>query len=114
MTNKKKKYKYSREIEWQDFADIVCDHVVNYTIKQYGDAPKDEVWNWTEKQCMGAISKYVKRFGSKRRGELEEMRDLVKIAHFAAMIFYKKCLQTSYDDIPDFEDIIKKIRKGKS
>ena len=81
--------KSKRELEFATFATLVAQHVANYTIPQYGDAPNDEVEKWTAEQCVLAIQKYTKRFGSLRRGRLEELRDMVKIAHFACLAFGK-------------------------
>lgn len=93
-----------REQEFSYFAGIVEEHIANYTIPQYGDAPDDELETWTAAQCVKAISKYTARFESGRRGQLETLRDLVKIAHFAAVAFSK--LLASGEDI-------RKIRAGK-
>lgn len=78
-----------REIEFYRFARIVLGHVHDYTVPQYGDKPNDEVEGWTPEQCVLAIQKYTKRFGSNQRGRLEILRDLAKIAHFAAIAFWK-------------------------
>ena len=72
------------------FAMLVADHIENYTIPQYGDAPDDEVENWSEAQCVAAIQKYCKRYLLiNKRGRLEVLRDMVKIAHFAQLAFNK-------------------------
>lgn len=94
-----------REQEFSFFGGIVQDHIANYTIPQYGDAPTDELETWTAEQCVKSIGKYVARFESGRRGKLETLRDLVKISHFAAVAFSK--LGASGEDI-------RKIREGKA
>jgi len=78
-----------REEQFMQFSDIVENHITSYTVPQYGDAPDDEVENWTTEQCVLAIQKYTKRFSSAKRGRLETLRDMVKIAHFACLAFYK-------------------------
>jgi hypothetical protein len=78
-----------RENEWHNFSTIVSGHIANYTIPQYGDGPDDEVGHWDAAQCMDAISKYVKRYQIMRRGRLETLRDLAKIAHFACLTMGK-------------------------
>lgn len=75
--------------EWNDFSLIVRGHIENYTIPQYGDAPDDEVENWDAAQCVDAISKYCKRYQIMRRGRLETLRDMAKIAHFACLTMAK-------------------------
>jgi len=94
----------NRNVEFYKFTRIVRAHIDNYTVPQYGDAPDDEVEGWTAEMCVAAIQKYTKRFGSARRGRLEELRDLVKIAHFAAIAFWK---------ILPSEEEIEKIERGK-
>lgn len=78
-----------RESEFLRFASIVADHVTNYTVEQYGDAPDDPVEEWTLPMCMDSVKRYANRIDSNRRGHLETLRDMAKIAHFAAMAFNK-------------------------
>jgi hypothetical protein len=35
--------------------------------------------------CIKAIEKYVKRYGKNMRGDEEQVRDFLKIAHYAAL-----------------------------
>lgn len=93
-----------REQEWWDFSAMVAGHIDQYTIPQYGDAPDDEVENWDTAQCVDAISKYAKRYVIMRRGRLETLRDMAKIAHFACLTFNK--MHPSQDEI-------EKILEGK-
>ena len=79
----------NRRAEFVAFAFIVLDHVSNYTVKQYGDAPNDPVEEWTPEQCMDSVKRYANRISSNRRGKLEILRDMVKIAHFACLAFSK-------------------------
>jgi len=78
-----------RELEFITFSEITKSHINNYTIPQYGDKPDDEIESCTPEQCVRAIQKYARRFGAERRGRLEELRDMVKIAHTACVAFYK-------------------------
>jgi hypothetical protein len=71
------------------FAEKVFRHIEDYTVKQYGDAPNDQVEEWTPEQCMRQIGKYVARFESNARGEQEKFRDLVKVAHYAQLAWLK-------------------------
>lgn len=79
----------TRGNDFLKFSLTVADHIDNYTVPQYGDSPNDEVAQWTPEQCVYAIAKYCKRFESNRRGRLEQLRDMVKIAHFAQLVFDK-------------------------
>jgi len=75
--------------EFSTFASIVIGHIENYTVAQYGDAPFDPVQQWPAQKCVDSMSRYVSRFNSNRRGRIEQLRDLVKIAHYAAMTLNK-------------------------
>lgn len=82
--------KFNREIEFAKFVvEEVLPHIKDYTIAQYGDAPDDQVESWSSEQCMKQIGKYVGRFGTNQRGSEDTLRDIKKIAHYAAMAFYK-------------------------
>jgi len=79
----------TRGQEWLSFAMRVADHIENYTVKQYGDKPDDQIENWTPEQCVMQIGKYVARFGSNQRGEEEKTLDMKKIAHYAQLVHSK-------------------------
>ena len=79
----------NRQREFSGFSLVVESHIENYTVPQYGDAPNDQVEEWTPEQCMESIKRYANRFGTGRRGRLETLRDMVKIAHYACLIFGK-------------------------
>lgn len=74
--------------EWLDFSEEVFDHIKNYSIPQYGDAPNDNVSEWTAEDCVKQIEKYAKRFGKNAREGQDEI-DLKKIAHYACLAFGK-------------------------
>ena len=77
-----------RGAEWKTFSEDVLTHVDNYTVPQYGDIGEDEVSNWTEKDCILAIKKYLARFGRNSRKGQDTM-DMLKIAHYACLIYNK-------------------------
>jgi len=91
-----------RTQEFLRFAEIVTDHVENYAVPQYGDAPNDQVEAWTAAQCMDSVKRYSNRFESNARGRLETLRDIVKIAHYACLIFGK--LDPTADEINKIVD----------
>lgn len=90
---------FNRVFEWRRFSNIVERHVVDYTVAQYGDSPNDPVTGWTPEMCMKALEKYVKRFSSNQRGPAETIRDTLKIAHFACILYFK--LLSQYDIVVD-------------
>ena len=78
-----------RTEDFLNFALIVADHIENYTVPQYGDAPNDPIEEWTPAQCMDSVKRYASRIDSNQRGHLESLRDMAKIAHFAGLAFEK-------------------------
>ena len=80
---------YSRCVQWRVFAKRVAEHILLYTIPQYGDFPEDEIESWTADQCIKSIQKYTRRFDSNMRGSVEQKRDMLKIAHFACLAYDK-------------------------
>ena len=79
----------NRQLEFELFAEIVLEHIEKYAVAQYGDVPDDPVQSWTPAQCMDSVKRYADRIETGRRGRLETIRDMVKIAHFACLAFGK-------------------------
>lgn len=77
-----------RTKDWNEFAAKVADHIENYTVPQYGDAPNDNVESWSSQDCIAQIQKYAARFGTNQRAGQEEL-DLMKIAHYAQLAMCK-------------------------
>ena len=103
MFSLKTEIKMDRLGEFDLFKTIVRGHIEKYTIPQYGDAPNDQVENFTPAQCMDSIKRYANRIDSNARGRLETLRDMLKIAQYACVTFYKLN--------PTFEEI-KKLSNG--
>lgn len=83
--------KSERAINWLVFSDIVVDHIDNYTVRQYGDYPNDQLSDWTPEQCLEAVQRYLNRNlkGTNARGPQETLRDMIKIAHYANVAYEK-------------------------
>lgn len=77
-----------RAKDWVVFANRVTHHIDGYTVPQYGDAPNDQVSEWTAEHCVNQLSKYASRFGSNARGG-QDLLDLLKIAHYAQLAYDK-------------------------
>lgn len=77
-----------RTKDWNEFAAKMADHIENYTVPQYGDAPNDNVAAWSAQDCIAQIQKYATRFGSNQRTGQEAL-DLMKIAHYAQLAMGK-------------------------
>ena len=79
-----------REVEWNTFAELVRQHVAEYTVPQYGDYPEDQLTDFTVHDCMLQIKRYANRAGRNSRHNVdEETRDCIKIAHYACAAFAK-------------------------
>ena len=78
-----------REHMWVIFATVVGAHLREYAVPQYGDAPDDQLSDWTADQCIKQVGKYVARMDSNARGEQEKLTDLLKIAHYASVAWLK-------------------------
>jgi hypothetical protein len=70
---------------WEQFSDEVRSHVAEYAALQYSDS---YTTLHTPEQCVTAIAKYVNRFGKNMRGPTEQVRDMLKIAHYAQIAHY--------------------------
>lgn len=97
-----------RTKDWNEFAAKVADHIENYTVPQYGDAPNDNVEAWSAQDCIAQVQKYAARFGNNQRTGQEEL-DLMKIAHYAQLAM-GKLKQKPFDD----ETAIEYLRAGKA
>lgn len=82
--------KSNRGRMWSIFADEVANHIENYTVKQYGDYPDDQVAKWDEGALKLQIEKYLNRLDTNQRGDMEANMDLIKIAHYAQLIWSKR------------------------
>lgn len=80
----------NRGKEWSAFSSHVAEHVDGYTVPQYGDAPDDAVSQFSEHDIAMNLQRYVNRIETSQRGPEEAQRDLLKIAHFCAILYYKR------------------------
>ena len=76
--------------EWDRFSALVAEHVDGYTVPQYGDAPDDAVEQFTEHDIAMNLRRYVNRLETSQRGHVEAQRDLLKIAHYCGILFFKR------------------------
>lgn len=80
----------NRGKEWSAFSDIVGQHIEGYTVPQYGDAPNDQASGFSEQDIAANIRRYVNRLETGARGPVEAQRDLLKIAHYCGMLYFKR------------------------
>jgi hypothetical protein len=76
--------------EWAEFAVSVLQHIEEYTIPQYGDAPDDQASKFTGHDIAVNLQRYVNRLESSRRGFEDAQRDLLKITHYCAMLYFQR------------------------
>lgn len=82
------------------FVEALSKHVVEYTIPQYKDMPDDLIQKYPASYCMDQAMRYISRMDSNARGAEEEVRDLLKIAHYsvlAHMKFITSMIKLSFD-----------------
>lgn len=82
-----------RVADWDRFAAQVREHIIQYATPQYGNRDGSErLQQMTARECVDAIRKYLDRHGRNVRGPIEDLRDLLKIAHYAQCGFDKLAL----------------------
>lgn len=75
---------YDRLAEWEKFSDQIRRHIVQYTLVQYGNPEGNEqVEDFSVEDCFKCIERYFNRRNANVRGDIERLRDLLKIAHYA-------------------------------
>jgi len=79
----------NRRSEWNAFAYQVGKHIDEYTVKQYGDYPDDQLTEYSVEDCITQIKKYCNRIATNARGREETTRDMLKIAHYACVAYSK-------------------------
>ena len=86
----------NKSCDFMDFVEQMVIHIDEYTVPQYGDGPNDESEHYTLEFICNQIRKYLARFTSGVRGEQEQLRDYLKIAHYAQMAWklYRRALTT--------------------
>ena len=80
----------NRGKEWAAFSALVAEHIEEYTVPQYGDAPDDQASGFSEHDIAVTIRRYANRLETGARGPVEAQRDLLKIAHYCAMLHAKR------------------------
>lgn len=83
----------NRSQHWQKFSLEMLDHVENYTVKQYGDYPHDQLTEFSDEEILSSMKRYLSRAGRGQRGQAEEMRDMLKLAHYASVRYARLAAQ---------------------
>jgi hypothetical protein len=81
---------YNRLQQWYKFSKLMEDHIVDYTLEQYGNPDGNEqVDSFTIEDCWKNVQRYYNRRNSTVRGEAERVRDTLKVAHYMQFIHDK-------------------------
>ena len=99
----------NRAERFEAFCDIVMSHIDNYTVPQYGDAPDDQLSDFTVEDCLREIKKYLNRASTNARGDKESLRDLLKMAHYCSEAFFKKLETLTNDESVTLEKAAKSL-----
>lgn len=75
--------------EWRRFSEAVEQHIRDYTIPQYGDGPDAMIESQDVEFCWQQIERYLRRRNVAVRGREEQIRDVLKVAHYASFIWRK-------------------------
>lgn len=76
----------NRLIEWDGFSQLVREHIETYCIPQYGD---NQAGAYSATECCRNIERYTGRCGKNMRGDDEQRRDFLKMAHYACLAYFR-------------------------
>ena len=81
---------YNRITQWIKFSTLVHKHIDKYTLEQYGNPEGNEqVDGFTVEDCWKNVMRYYNRRNSNTRGDVEKLRDVIKVAHYMNFIYDK-------------------------
>lgn len=91
---------YNRIVQWEKFNNLMEKHIEEYTKVQYGNPEGNEqIDGFTVEQCWQNMQRYYNRRNSNVRGNKEKLRDAVKVAHYAQVIYDKLKKELGEEDI---------------
>jgi hypothetical protein len=81
---------WNRSAKWIKFAENMPSHLLHYCDEQYPTTdPDNDLDNWTIEDVKAHMKTYVGRIGSTQRGSEQAKEDMIKLAHFASIIWNK-------------------------
>lgn len=81
---------YDRLVQWDAFSEQVKHHIEHYTLIQYGNpAGNEQVDSFSVDDCWKNMERYFNRRNANVRGNVERLRDVIKIAHYCNFIYDK-------------------------
>jgi len=96
---------YDRLTQWDQFDQQLRRHILRYTLAQYGNPEGNEqVDSFTVEDCWREIQRYYHRRKATVRGTKEQLRDLLKVAHYAQFAYDKLRAELGENNVyPDGE-----------
>ena len=86
--------------QWDSFDEQVRRHITQYTIVQYGNPDGNEqVDSFSVEDCWKEIQRYYNRRKATVRGTKEQLRDLLKVAHYAQFAYDKLRAELGESDV---------------
>lgn len=74
-------------VSFEKFCDHVGMHIQEYVETQYGNFPDKTIAKFTPEKIQGKLEAYTDRIGKSARGIADEIRDALKIGHFACYLY---------------------------
>ncbi len=91
---------YDRLTYWNRFNEQMQRHIMKYTLAQYGNPDGNEqVDSFSVEDCWREIQRYYNRRRSSVRGPVEQLRDLLKVAHYAQFAYDKLRAELGESDV---------------
>ena len=96
---------YDRLTQWDQFDQQLRRHILRYTLAQYSNPEGNEqVDSFTVEDCWREIQRYYNRRRASVRGPVEQLRDAIKVAHYAQIIYDKLRAELGENNVyPDCE-----------
>lgn len=91
---------YERLKQWIDFERQMHLHIQTYTREQYGNPEgQEQVDGFTVADCWTNMERYFNRRRANTRGNVEKLRDLIKLAHYAQLAYDKLKVELGEPDV---------------
>lgn len=93
---------YDRLSQWKHFNEQMERHIEQYTKPQYGSSEgTEQVDSFTVADCWREMQRYYNRRNVAVRGSKEQLRDLIKVAHYAQLAYDKLVEELRTIDVYD-------------
>lgn len=91
---------YNRLARWREFSRQMELHIDQYTRVQYGNPEGNEqVDSFTPEDCWTSMQRYYNRRRANVRGNKERLRDVIKVAHYAQLLYGKLKAELEMEDV---------------